>query len=491
MAGRAGLDGQDQANQARWQWQALLEASSEGIFGMDADGRCSYVNRRAQELLGYTEAECLGRNMHELTHYQRPDGSPYPIEECPIYQAFASGQGTRLIPETLWRKDGSPLPALYSCAPFHEGGRLAGAVVTIVDVTEMRQAEAERERLLRQLRAAEERYRGLFEAVGDAILVADADGRYRDANPAAEQLLGYARAELLGLQVADVMALAPEETRAMYTEFVRTGSWRGEVDLRRKDGALVPTEGLATALPSPTGPLFVSALRNISGRRAQERQQREFLAMIAHDLKTPLTAIRASAQLMQRQERYDAQRLGIIVDQTRYLGRLIDDLAALSELELGQLVLRREPAKLLELVERAVAQAEALSTRHPIAVAAPDEPVIGHWDRDRLGQVLHNLVGNAIKYSPAGGEITIQIERHPATVDIAVRDQGLGIPAEELGRVFTRFYRAKAARSTGITGSGLGLTICKGLVEAHGGTIRVESEPGRGSTFTVTLPLEP
>ncbi len=252
-----------------------------------------------------------------------------------------------------------------------------------------------------------------------------------------------------------------------------------------------PTEGLATTLPSPTGPLFVSALRNISGRRAQERQQRDFLAMIAHDLKTPITAIRASAQLMQRQERYDAQRLGIIGDQTRYLGRLIDDLAALSALEFGQLALRREPVELLELVERMVAQAAVLSTRHPITVAAPDGPIIGRWDRDRLVQVLHNLVGNAIKYSPAGGEITIQIERHPATVDIAVRDQGLGIPTEELGRVFTRFYRAKAARSTGITGSGLGLTICKGLVEAHGGTIRVASEPGRGSTFTVTLPLEP
>ena len=121
---------------------------------MDAEGCCTYMNRRAQDLLGYTDAECLGRSMHEVTHYKRPDGSPYPIEECSIYQAFVSGQGARLIPETLWRKDGSPLSALYSCAPFLDHGRVMGAVVTIVDVSDIKLAEAEREHLLAKLQVA-------------------------------------------------------------------------------------------------------------------------------------------------------------------------------------------------------------------------------------------------------------------------------------------------------------------------------------------------
>jgi two-component system, sensor histidine kinase and response regulator len=478
------------AEQTRQQWQALLGSSNEGIFGMDADARCTYINERAQQLLGYTAAECIGKNMHDLTHYKRPDGSPYPIEECPIYQAFSRGQGARLISETLWRKDGSPLPALYSSAPLNLDGRLVGAVVTIVDVSDLRQAEREREELLAQLQAAEARFRGLFEGVADAILVADADGRFLDANPAAERLLGYDRGEFLKKIVADLVASTPEVAAAMYAEFERTGSWRGEVDLRRKDGATVPVEGQVTALTLPTGPLIVATLRDISERRAQERQQRDFLAMITHDLKSPLTTIRGYAQLMQRTERYDARQLQVISEQTQYLARLIDDLHALSRLEQGQLVLQREPMDLRDLVELTVAQAKLLTSQHTFVLAAPDQPVVGSWDRDRVAQVLDNLLSNAVKYSPNGGEIAIEVAMGPAAVELAVRDQGIGIPGDSLDRVFTRFYRVDAARVAGIKGSGLGLAICKGLVEAHGGAIRVESEPGRGSAFTVTLPRQ-
>lgn len=256
------------------QWRALLDVSTEGILGIDAEAGCTFMNCRAQELLGYTEAQCIGRNLHELLHGTRPDGSPYPIEECPIYQAFATGREARLMPETFWCKDGAPLPALYSCVPLREDGRVVGAIVTIVDRTETSEAGAERERLLAQLRSAETRYRGLFEGIADALLVADSAGRYVDANPAAEQLLGYTRAELLALHVPEVVALAPDEVQAMYAAFVDDGRWRGDIELRRKDGTTILAEGLATALSLPDGPLFVSALRDISERLRSEAASR-------------------------------------------------------------------------------------------------------------------------------------------------------------------------------------------------------------------------
>jgi PAS domain S-box-containing protein len=251
-------------------WRALLGLSGEGIVGLDADGRCTSLNRRAQDLLGYDEAECLGRRMHELIH-GRPAGSAHSMEACPVSRALASGEEVRLIPETLWHKDGSALSLLCSCSPVLEGGRVGGAIVTIVDAS---RAAAERERLLVCLASAEARYRGLFEGVADALLVADAEGRYVDANPAAEALLGYARAELLGMRVAEVMALAAEDTRGMYAAFVRDGRWRGDVELKRKDGTTVRAEGRATALSLPDGPLFVSALRDITERERAERASR-------------------------------------------------------------------------------------------------------------------------------------------------------------------------------------------------------------------------
>lgn len=256
------------------QWRTLLDLSNEGIVGVDAEARCTFVNRRALELLGYAEAELLGRSLHEATHHTRPDGSPYPIEACPIYRACVSGQETRLQPETLWRKDGSPLAALCSCVPLSDAGQVAGAIVTIIDRTEAARAQSERDRLQGRLRAAEARYRAVFAGTADALLVADGAGRYVDANPAAEQLLGYDRAELLGMGITDVMVLGDDETRAMFAAFVRDGHWRGDVELRRKDGTTILAEARATALALPDGPLYVSALRDISDRRRAERASR-------------------------------------------------------------------------------------------------------------------------------------------------------------------------------------------------------------------------
>jgi signal transduction histidine kinase len=214
----------------------------------------------------------------------------------------------------------------------------------------------------------------------------------------------------------------------------------------------------------------------------------DFLSVAAHELRNPLTAITGFAQLMQRGERYSERAVTAILSQTARLQRLVGDLVDASRLETGQLKLRRTRIDLVELVRASAEHAQATSARHSVRVSAPAGPLEGWWDRDRLDQVLGNLLSNAIKYAPAGGDVRIQVDDLGAEARVSVEDRGLGIPPEALPRLFERFYRVQHPEAGEIQGLGLGLYITKSLVEAHGGRIAVESEPGRGSTFSFTLP---
>ena len=332
-------------------------------------------------------------------------------------------------------------------------------------------------------------YQGLFVASADALLVADAAGRYRDANPAATALLGYTRAELLQLGVADVVAAGPAWAAAEYGRFVGVGTWRDELEVRRKDGTTVPVEASATTVALPTHTVYVSALRDISARRALEQLQRDFLAMVTHELKSPLAAIRGYAQLLQRRGVYQAPAVETILSQATRLERLIGDLLDVAQVQAGQLELRRTAVDLGALVQEGAAQTQTLTTRHAVRVRVPPTPLVGWWDGDRLAQVLQNLLGNAVKYAPQGGVIAVGVWAEEGVAHLTVRDQGVGIPAEALPHLFARFYRTQAALASGAPGLGVGLAISQALVEAHGGRISVASVLGQGSTFTVTLPL--
>jgi PAS domain S-box-containing protein len=364
------------------------------------------------------------------------------------------------------------------------------------EIVERQRVEEQRTQLLareQQARAAAEvaeaRYRNLFEGTADAILVVDTAGRCLDANPAATALLGYRRDELLDL---GVRALAPCEANGSTetrdgAHFLCSGHWRGEFEARQKGGSVVPVEGQASAVELPTGTVHVVALRDISERRALERMQQDFIAMVSHELQTPLTSLKGWAQILQRKREYQAHAIDTIVNQANRLERLIGDLLAVARLEGGQLDLQRSEVDLTAVTRASAEQAAALTDKHAIRLDVPEEPVTGWWDRDRLAQILANLLSNAVKYSPEGGAVDVQIRRLDEEVVVAVQDHGVGIPAHALPHLFDRFYRVKStARST--EGLGLGLYITSLLVGAHGGRIWVESAPGEGTTIKFSLP---
>ena len=161
----------------------------------------------------------------------------------------------------------------------------------------------------------------------------------------------------------------------------------------------------------------------------------------------------------------------------------------LGRIESGRLRLDKQPTDLGRLVSNTIKSMEALSARHRLVSDFPAEPLVAMVDSKRVEQVLRNLLDNAIKYSPEGGTITVQAYPDNAQILIAVSDEGIGIPAEEWDRIFERFHRVENAITRRMRGAGLGLAVCQGIVEAHGGRIWVESQPGAGSTFCFTLPL--
>jgi PAS domain S-box-containing protein len=345
--------------------------------------------------------------------------------------------------------------------------------------------------LLGAAQAAEARFRTLFQSVPDAILVADAAGRYLDANPAAIALLGRTHEELLALSVPDIVAADRTWTEGQFGRFVQEGTWRSELELRRGDGTLVPVEAQASAVALPDGTIFLSVLRDISERRLLDQQRQDFIAMVAHDLKNPLTTMKGYAQLLQRRAVYSERNVATIVSQANRLERLIDDLRDVARIDAGRLALDRAPVDLAALVRTSVEEARALSEAHTIHLEMPDEPIIGVWDAGRLAQVVENLLSNAVKYSPDGGTIFVRVDATEDEARLAVIDEGIGVPPEALTRVFERFYRSDSGVAANRKGLGLGLYISRTLVEAHGGTITVEPLSPAGSAFRMALPREP
>lgn len=353
-------------------------------------------------------------------------------------------------------------------------------------------------RLYRDVQAAEARYRGLFEGTNDGIIVFDPDGTCVDVNPAMMAMVGYDRTELVGRAVTAVACGGPwagEEGERLR----RDGQWRGEFELLRKNGSAMPVESSITSVPLSTGSVYVGVLRDVSERRRFEQLQEEFLSALAHDLMNPLASVRGQAQILRRRiargEPLDEARLnagleGIDVASAR-MTRLLDELADVMRLRSGQEVeLRRESTDLVTLARRTAVEQDQITDGHAIQVHSAVDELIGFWDGPRLERVLGNLLGNAIKYSPDGGEITIRIAREGNDAEeavLSVEDHGVGIPAADQSHIFEPFRRAGNVES--IAGSGIGLAGAKRIVELHGGTIAVQSSEGQGSTFTVRLPI--
>ena len=375
------------AHRLRRELELLLECSGEGVYGIDAAGRCTFVNAAALSLLGYARAELLGRNMHEVAHHHRADGSPFPVEDCRIFGAHRSGVSCRVDDELFWRRDGTPLAVEYAAFPIVDAGRVTGTVVTFSDITARRAA--------------------------------------------AEQLRSAKRS-------ADAASQAKSDFLANMSHEIRT-----------------PLNGV------------VGMLSLLSG--------------------TPLDAV---------QQRY----AGVAQASGATLLTLINDILDFSKIEAGKLELDLIPFDLAEVAGQSVAILEAKAHAKGLSVACHLDPAVAQrrvGPADRVRQVLVNLLGNAVKFT-AAGSVTLAVTAADGTdgdaglVRFAVTDTGIGIPPERLDRLFKTFSQVDSSTARKYGGTGLGLAISRQLAGLMGGSVGVDSEVGRGSTFwfTARLPVD-
>ena len=246
--------------------------------------------------------------------------------------------------------------------------------------------------------------------------------------------------------------------------------------------------------PEPGGEGIVLVFHDVTDWKRWERVRQEFVANVSHELRTPLTAIKGYVEALQDEGWDESSRafkfLKIIERHTERMDKIVSDLLLLSELDVKDRVIKKEPIDLASLVQSSLELVRPLARSKQIDLEVELSPAVPtlYGDAEKFGQVLVNLLQNAITYTPEKGRVKIQAQSVLGGVEIHVIDNGIGIPKEEIPRIFERFYRVDKGRSREEGGTGLGLSIVKQIVESHGGTVWVESEVGKGSRFTIFLP---
>ena len=505
--------------QSNEHFRLLVEGVRDyAIYMLDLTGHIVSWNSGAQLIKGYTKNEVLGQNFSLFfTPEDRRHGRPARLLEIAAREGKYQEEGWRV------RKDGSLFWANILITPLYDAsGNLQGFGKVTRDMTERRLAQE-------ALRQSEERFRLLVEGVRDyAIFMLDPTGHIVSWNSGAHYIKGYTAAEIIGRHFSifyppeDVRSGKPEwELRIATTE----GRYEEEGWRVRKDGSLFWANVLITAVFDVHGELrgFAKVTRDLTERKLAEEQrerlhERElqlmrerqvsaqmeaatrmrdaFLTVLAHELRTPLTSLLGNAQLLLRRVQREGllsgrnqRSLQVVVNQSERLNEMVSLQLDISRLHTGQLHIECAPVDVVRLTQQVVEEFLPIVTQHTISYVGPDSPLLVEGDGLRLFQVLNNLVQNAIKYSPAGGIVHVQVERQDATVRVAISDEGIGIPQAELPQLFQRFYRASNVEEDKITGFGVGLYLVKEIVTLHGGSIDVVSEEGRGSTFIITLPL--
>jgi PAS domain S-box-containing protein len=478
---------------AEQKFRGLLESAPDAMVIVGRDGRITLVNSQAERLFGYPRAELLGQSVELLI----PEKSRAKHPE--LRGGFFSqprprsmGAGTEL---NARRKDGSEFPVEISLSPLEtEDGTLVMSAIR--DITDRKQAER--------------KFKDLLESAPDAMVIVNRSGEIVLVNTQAEQLFGYLRAEMLGLPVE---ILIPPRYRPKHPEHrthffarPRARSMGEGLELygRRKDGSEFPVEISLSPLETEEGLFVSSAIRDATQRRRYEqalqeanRLKSEFLANMSHELRTPLNGIIGFSEFLidekpgalnQKQKEY----LDDILNSGRHLLQLINDVLDLSKVEAGKMELYPELFLIGKAVEEVCSVLSPLARKKDITIRQEIATTLTGvtLDRQKFKQVLFNLLSNAVKFTDDGGEVQITADYDAAaSLRVSVRDNGIGISSGDFAKLFIEFQQLDASATRRFGGTGLGLALTKKLIELQRGSISVESCVGKGSTFTVNLPL--
>jgi PAS domain S-box-containing protein len=482
---------------------AIVESSEDAIISKDLDGIINTWNKGAERIFGYSPEEAIGQPATILMPPDRFDEEPFILEK------IRHGQRVEHYETVRRRKDGRLLDISLTISPIkNKEGKIIGASKIARDISERKRGE-------KQISFQAH----LLDAVEQAVIATDLNGTIVYWNSFAEGLYRWTAAEALGANILEIIPAA--ETREQAIEILtrlRGGkSWSGEFLVRRKDGSVFPAMVTDSPIVSEQGELIgvVGVSIDISERkRAEEERAKlheseraaraeaekanrlkdEFLATLSHELRNPLNVILGYAEVLLRSEearssQFVRRAAEILKRNALVQSRLVRDLLDLSRLHIGKLSLNREVVSLMTTLNNAVETIsdDAAAKQIEIRVDTPEEVIFVDADPLRLEQVFWNLLNNAVKFTPAGGSITIRLSSETGRVSVVVEDNGPGIEPEFLPHVFEMFQQADASSSRPHSGMGIGLALVQQLVGLHGGMVAVESVMGQGAKFTIEL----
>lgn len=448
-------------------YRDLVESASDLIQVTGPDGGLHFANRAWRRRLGYPDPTGM-----PLARFLEPEG-------LAAFDRAAAGEPVDVLQATFRTAGGEPVLVEGRLTVRHEAGRVEAVRGIFRDLSEDRVRQEEIDRF--------------FHLSLDLIAISGPDGTFRQLNPVWERVTGWSREELKARPILEFLHPEDREFSDQQRRLLREG---GEVvgvenRFRCKDGHYVWLRWRAQADPART--LVFAVAQDVTEARAVERMKDEFIAIVSHELRTPLTSIRGSLGLLGGGALGElsgrAQRLiDIALTNTDRLVRLVGDILDLERMQSGNAVLDRRAVPVEELLVVAEDVVRRLAEERALRLEVLPCPGDVWADPDRIVQVLTNLVGNAVKFSPPDSTILVTAEREGGGVRFAVRDQGRGIPADRLASIFERFVQVDASDARDRGGTGLGLPISRSIVEQHGGRIGVESVVGEGSTFWFTLP---
>lgn len=446
------------------------------IIVIDKDHRFITIEGDIMQKMGYDSSILTGKHPNNIAPLEKYEASKH------LYNRVLNGEKF-----SIERKSETGEDYMVHFVPLkNDYQEIEAGLIIALDITDIKSAEEKSAKLA-----------AIIESTDDAIISKTLKGIITSWNDSAERTFGYTEAEMIGESILKLIPIDRQHEETLILSRLRKGERVEHFETRRlrKDGSLIDVSLTISPVKDPTGKIIglSKIARDITERKQEEQRKNDFVAIVSHELKTPLTSITGYVQLLLSKARKEAneQNLNILSRtevQAKKMAVMIQDFLNLAKMEDGKIQLNLQQFNLKNLVDDIAVDSQFNSPKHQLQFLVPNGIMI-NGDRDKIGQVLINLLSNAIKYSPMGGNITLGAELEGEKVKIYVKDEGLGVSVIHQKRLFDRYYRVNDDRIKSVSGFGIGLYLVSEILRYHQSNIFIKSEEEVGSTFYFSLAL--
>lgn len=471
---------------------AIVTSSDDAILSSDFSGKIVTWNNGAAHIFGFTSAELIGQHFSKIIPEQFVDAIISLMDE------IKNGSPSKHFESFGRRKDGGDFPVSITMSPIRNVEfQVVGISIIARDISERRKNEYYMSLLA-----------SIINSSDDAIVSKNLDGVITSWNPGAEKIFGYAAEEAIGRNISLIIPVSKLDEEASIIKKISRGEKIDHIETIRKckDGSEINVSVTISPVEDRDGKIIGASkiARDISQRIEREKQKAlftskleelnnfkdDFMMMASHELKTPITVIKASLQVLQDSLTKDSGDIMLVdksLDHVDRLSRLVSELLDVSKIQNGKLDLDIQVFDLTLLLKEILNDLHPVSSNHQVILGQPDALIEIRADRQRIKQVLENIISNAIKFSPQGSIVHIETAVKETGVIVKVKDDGIGIAPEHIDKIFSRFFRVGGIAST-FSGTGVGLYISAEILRHHGGKMWVESELNKGSAFYIEIP---